>query len=301
MAGLGTISVRTLPVGGAVAAAAALDPPGTWLQGHRHLVLLVHGFNVSQPDAEAAYALQFANVAPDVVRVLWPGDARGGTAASVSSYPFQIPSARDSAARLADRLRGLFGPGGGPAVVSIVGHSLGCRLALELLALVRQEPGSFPQVAVVALMAAAVPVALVDGGGGLVPAAGLPARLAVLHSAADEVLHLAFPTGQTTARVLGLDEGNLVFGAAPFNLAVGRFGDPAGLAAARTDMTGFGYGHGSYWGGPEAFNAVAPLFGTAAPRALPVRGTVTRSPPAGRPAAVVGGIISRLLPVRRLV
>jgi hypothetical protein len=306
MAYLGLITVRTLPVGGAVAAAAATPQPGgRSLLGRRHVVLLVHGFNVNQEDAVAGYNRLFTDLPADVAHFLWPGDARGGPVVSGGSYPFQIRSAQESAVRLAELLKGAFGPEGGPASVSLVGHSLGCRLVLELLNQALASPARFPEFSVVALMAAAVPVALVDRGGGLEAAALSARKLALAYSGKDRVLQLAFPEGQTAARLFGYDTGG-VFAGGNYNLAVGRSGEPTRLPAQRGDMTPFEYGHGDYWGPKRnALDFLAPLFDVAVPRTPPVRDTAARTLPAApalaaRAPGASAALPTRALPTRRL-
>src|SRR5205823_1348216 len=134
------------------------------------------------------------------------GDARGGWLVSGASYPWEIPSARTSAQRLADFLGTLSGPEGTPSEVSVVAHSLGCRLALEALEEVRRRGLAWPGVRFVAWMAPAVPTALVQAGAPLEAAARFPQTLAVFFSSQDNTLRRAFPPGQRTAYWLGFEQ-----------------------------------------------------------------------------------------------
>src|SRR5262249_11353027 len=106
----------------------------------------------------------------------------------------------------ADFLRGLVGPGGLPLEVSFVGHSLRCRLILETLRNVINKTLPWPIVRFVALMAAAVPIDLVEAGQLLEPAARRPHTLTLFRSLDDDVLKRAFPTGQHAAFKLGLEQ-----------------------------------------------------------------------------------------------
>ncbi len=168
--------------------------------------------------------------------------------------------------------------------VSLVGHSLGCRVVLELLAL---WTGGMPpniRLGTVALMAAVV-VRHVDQGGQLRAAATLSDDTLVLHSEGDAVLHRAFPLGETAA------------GESFFPIAVGRFGGPLqtwkqhfpmATAAAKA------YGHGSYWPGDESSHAVIAVLGGVPP------GTIAQNRALENFPSTESSIASRPTPVRVL-
>jgi len=161
----GDISVREQGSGGGVSAARE-SPPG-WTQGLRHVVLLVHGYNADMDDARRAFdgfLRMLPARFPPAGRVYWPGDADWGVL-STFCYPSKVPVARESAARLAGLLARLRGPGGGPIELTLVGHSLGCRVILELLEDLSWLEDARAVVRVVVLMAAAVPVDLLEAGG----------------------------------------------------------------------------------------------------------------------------------------
>src|SRR5205807_8984213 len=108
--------------------------------GHRRLIFLVHGFNLSADAARKAYGLfarKLDETAPathvllaDLVGILWPGDAAWGLL-SFASFPREIRPARESAQRLSTYLSTVRGPGGGPVEIYFVSHSLGSRVAME--------------------------------------------------------------------------------------------------------------------------------------------------------------------------
>lgn len=285
MAWLGDLSVRVSPVGGDVADTVSATPPD-WLLGRRHVVLLIHGFNNTLDAARASYRKEFADVLADVGFFFWPGDIRGGELISATSYASQINSARMSARRLADYLGGAFGPGGTPSAVSLVSHSLGGRLVLEALRLVLDEARPWPDVRFVALLAAAVPIDLVNEGQALEPAARTPHALAVFYSFKDLVLRFAFPAGQALAFALGIE-------GADYSQAVGRFGRPEGLTPNRFDT---GFGHSGYWPSQATAERVAGLLGAAVPRELSVRSLSDGAGPEDRALPP-----ARSTPVRSLV
>jgi hypothetical protein len=289
MSFLSELSVRVWTVGGAVADEVTPTPPD-WLLGRRQVVLLVHGFNVSQEQARGSYDAVFRDALPDVVYFFWPGDTHGGRLISSASYPFQIQTARDSARRLADFLRGAFGPEGTPMLLSVVGHSLGCRLVLEALRLVVEEELDWPQVRLVCLMAAAVPTDLVEEGAALRAAADLPTDLVVYYSFADDVLHFAFPAGQEAAYRLGTEAGD-------YHHAVGRFGRPQELGQYRYRVA---LGHSDYWPSEEVADNVARLLGMAVPRVLPERPLLSETGPEPPALPEVRETPARDLPSRSL-
>jgi pimeloyl-ACP methyl ester carboxylesterase len=276
MAALGELSVRVRVVGGAVADEVTARP-ADWIQGRRHVVLFVHGFNNAEEAARTSYGGVFTTVLADVGYFYWPGDTRAGFILSAPTYPLQITSALDSARRLADYLKGVVGPGGSPSAVSFVGHSLGCRLILEAMRLALNDGLSWPEVRVTALMAAAVPVDLVEEGQPLDAAARSARTLALFYSRADQVLNLSFPPGQAAAFAFGIEK-------AAYGVAVGRFGQPVGLPAERVDT---GLGHSEYWPSEDTADRVARMLGAATPRSLP-----------DRTLASAGSPLSRELPVR---
>jgi hypothetical protein len=268
MAFLGTLSVRTLPVGGPVAMEAAQLPAG-WMLGHRHVILLVHGYNVDQQHAIQSYQAVFTAALSEVGYFFWPGDASGGTIISTGSYPWEIPRAKESALRLADFLRGLFGPGGGPTAVSLVGHSLGCRVILELLKIVTANPALWPEFRLVSLMAAAVPVDLAQFGADLQPGTRVPRSLQVFYSFSDRTLEFAFPPGQFAAFALG-------FEVADFGRAIGRYGEPTGLTPDRIPVD---LDHGDYWPSQSVADRVSQALGVSGPRPLPGATVLSRQGP----------------------
>jgi pimeloyl-ACP methyl ester carboxylesterase len=250
------------PVGGSVADTVRLAA-GVSPDGRGKVVLFVHGYNNSAPDADTAYGQFLTDLmsASTTTRFnlpafgfYWPGDTHIKIISTIS-YPFQIDPAIDSARRLFAFLATLQGPGGTPIEINLVGHSLGCRLVLEL---VKQfSLSALPLVAIrdVVLMAAAVPVSKVEDLDALGRAALFPRSSLVLFSDADLVLQLAFPPGETIA----FD--------AFFPTAVGRFGQPSrtwtGGARKMVHANKSGYAHGDYWPGVESAAAAGTFLGSA--------------------------------------
>lgn len=255
------LSVRTQPAGGPVGPAVeekTVPSP----QGRRRLILLVHGYNNSETVARAAYSKFVKRIgdapggfAGPIFKFFWPGDAGSNPLVSALSYPWEIHPAIDSARLLAEYVRNLSGPQGTLVDVDLVGHSLGCRLVLELIEDLIASPPLRARIRTVCLMAAAVPVRRVEEGAELHRAAIGPENRLVLYSRSDTVLHFAFPVGEMAA-----GEGFLPH-------AVGRFGDPAECWTAKSEMPS--YAHGDYWGGSDSYRSVATLLGFLTSRSIP--------------------------------
>ncbi len=283
------LTVREAPVAGDPGSAVReLTPP--FAQGRRRVVLLIHGYNVTEEAARGSYAgfiaalealgPSAAALLPDLGGFYWPGDADLGPL-SFLSYPGEIEPAKDSAERLATYVRTLVGPGGTTTALYFVGHSLGNRVVLELLDRLAAAPSPTGHVAGACLMAAAVPVDMAEDGGPLRDGATLPGTTLVLYSRDDTVLHFAFPLGETLA------------GEGFFPTAVGRFGEPAGVWTERQELTGDD--HGDYWADPRATMRVARLLGAAVPWEIEAAAMAERPLPAA-PALPPRALAERTAP-----
>jgi hypothetical protein len=166
-----------------------------------------------------------------------------------------------------------------------VAHSLGARVTLELLTCLASPAGGSAWMRGACLMAAAVPVGMVNAGGALVTGTLLPARTLVLYSRSDAVLHWAFPLGQTLA------------GEGFFPTAVGRCGDPAQRWTDEAEL--LGDNHGDYWGDPRTAVQVARFLGVPVPAELPGLEPVSRALPDVSPLPTTA-IGARDLPARTL-
>ena len=235
------ISARVQDAGGPVSN--RITPTNFSPQAPR-LIILIHGYNVNRPNGQASFnafgqLLQNHNVPElsvlgQIIGFLWPGDVDirfiGGL-----FYPTKMQAARDSAARLAEFLVALRGPNGAPMQIVLVAHSLGNRLSLEMITNLLAQPNrTWGRIEGFVLMAAAVIVGNVDVQGRLYPAAR-SLRTRTLFSEADNVLHWAFPPGETAAL-----EGF-------FPQAVGLFGKPYSTWTDRFDLQP--YDHGNYFPG----------------------------------------------------
>jgi hypothetical protein len=184
---------------------------------------MIHGFNVNLCEAGCAYDIFMRSLnlfwRARAVSLYWPGDAAMQPSHvtervnivsktwSVLSYPSQIQRARKAAEILADavsiaiRARRTGARALEPLEIIIVAHSLGCRLTLEFLKLMRpsttQQIISFP---LVILMAAAVPRYLVRRGEDLAKALDTPNKVLIYKSRADNVLLATFRSGQLLER-----------------------------------------------------------------------------------------------------
>lgn len=272
-----TVTVRTRPKGGNLLPQAKASPADLGL-ARRRMVLLIHGYNVNEAGAAEAYdafvaGLEAAgrparSVAAEVVGFTWPGDINLGKLSFVS-YPTEIRPAIDSATRLLDYLHTVRGPGGAPVELILVCHSLGNRVGLEMLRLLAGTIPANLTLRGAALMAAAVPVPMIETGKRL-HAAALLARTLTLYSPDDLVLRFAFAIGETAA------------GDGWMPQAVGREGNPAWAWPTRLRMwkaNGKGYGHGDYWSDGVAAVQVARFLGTPLPPGIAENGISGRDLP----------------------
>jgi pimeloyl-ACP methyl ester carboxylesterase len=118
----------------------------------------------------------------------WPGNGRY-TLTGALLYPWQIKRSVECGQRLADWIKAKTSG----ASFMLVGHSLGCRLILEALKVL--DPAHRRRITGVCLMAAAVPVRMIENDE-LGPAHTPNAIWRILHSRGDNVLGAIFHFGQ---------------------------------------------------------------------------------------------------------
>jgi hypothetical protein len=219
--------------------------------GRGECLVLVHGFNNTDGEAAAAY-LGFRKRQREILRpsdpnlfehrfgdAFWPGDADWWwifDKLDFLVYPAAVTKAVDSAYQLCDALMRM------PRLMTVdfIAHSLGCRVVLETVRLLRERSGI--QIRRICLMAAAVPSEFLEYPEryydllGDLQQNGTEVR--VLHSTADLVLHFAFPPGQALAGEAS-------------DRALGRFGPMPGMPGLGGRLTHreiSGADHGDYWG-----------------------------------------------------
>jgi len=212
------LNLREHAVGGAVTAGHLLAGDGTDADGARlpaftaltrgrEVVALIHGYNNTRREGRDALLrfarfLDAAGVTAIMLAVLWPGDGW----AKALTYPFEGKDADDSASALVAWLTAYVDP---TARVSLVAHSLGCRVAMsaaQQLAELR-GPGA-PTLGRVCLMGAAVDNDSLGRVGATCYRGGTLAaeRLAVLASHEDRVLAVAYPLGDLAQTILYFGE-----------------------------------------------------------------------------------------------
>ncbi len=265
----GVLSVREECDGGGVATELTELPSG-WFGGASSFVLLVHGFNNDVDEAREAYSC-LTNCLPDcffpkVGWFYWPGDADVGWLDFLDfiSYPTEIRDAQDSAVHLANALTRLARENPG-AEVTLVGHSLGCRLIAECLNLLMGRPATDrPVIKALLFMAAAVPVELAGANEKLGQSLRtLAPNGYVFHSTDDVVLQLAFPAGQTLAAGMGYED-------AIFLEPVGRHGNPENLFL-QSPVFCSGYNHSDYWNAPDVIGRLCGICNSVISRNTEVR------------------------------
>lgn len=217
--------------------------------GCRHVLVLVHGFNNTTDAALQSYGVFYARleehfrtsrVTPDAVAFFhWPGNYAKARFDAVAWYHIDVDRARESALRLAEYFRSFRDPAS--LTVTLVGHSLGCRLILH--AIKNLGPPPVPAINVVSLMAPAVPVDLVAdvrdvllSNDDLSTVFAPTRRVLKFFSSKDLVLWGAFPLGQRAAYLDGIERR-------AFGEAVGLYGNPLGIGIPFETTNG----HGDYW------------------------------------------------------
>jgi pimeloyl-ACP methyl ester carboxylesterase len=251
-----------------------------------NLVLLVHGYNNTEEDAENSYqtfidhlmsSFDEQHPGPDsIAKFHWPGNVSTLFGSTVG-YPFDINNARGAANLIAAYLIGIPVP---TLRVTLVGHSMGCRLILEALNNVRSAT---PNISIVGLMAAASPVDLVRPGARLFWTGNPPRRMLKYFSEQDAVLLAAFPLGQWAAYQLQIESDN-------YSEAIGRHGNPDEFGSRlKTNNR-----HGQYW--PDKMIA-AGLARQIAPTLAQPTATASLATRSLEPATTIA---SRKLPTRSL-
>jgi len=219
----------------------------------RECLVLVHGFNNTDSEAAVAYfgfrgRQQEIFGTPDPAAfdrrfgdAYWPGDADWWSFFDKVDF-LVYPSSVHNSVKTAPELARLLWRMPNLERVDFIGHSLGCRVTLETLLLLRTR--TLPRIGRIVLMAAAVPSEMLERGGKfydlLRELAAEGTTIRVLHSKQDPVLHYAFPPGQSLA---GGKEAS--------DRALGRFGPTPfmpGYRATLTDREITGASHGDYWG-----------------------------------------------------
>ena len=235
------LSTRVLPRGGGVSKAVSIwddsNRPHSLvdvtkeIQG-RDVLLVTHGFSVSQSEGEANLSgwntgLTLGNVA--VLGILWPGDSRW---IPKVDYVVEGDEAMASGKLLADFINSNFG---GALSISFASHSLGARVVLQTMSGLSRKPRTL------FLMAAAIDnTCLIKEYS---DAAGKVQSISVAASRSDDVLKWAFPTGNFLGGILSR-------GIPYVHEALGREGPaspyPSNLHADWQIPDGWNYGHGDY-------------------------------------------------------
>jgi pimeloyl-ACP methyl ester carboxylesterase len=302
------LSFRQRPQGGEVKPEPS-EPEYLKLACRRHLLLLIHGYNNDLKASEEAYRgfedlqRKLANLDDDtpvasgrLIQVYWPGDADWGVVSPLF-YPWSIERARRTATALADTLARAARESGHKQL-DIVAHSMGCRLALELLKELRSK--SDITVGRVVLMAGAVPTFMLeprpdhhelrDAFDKVLSDAGLS-----LYSSSDLVLSVAFRLGQSAATGEGF-----------FPTALGHeFWADAVAPVKLTQQENPNAGHSDYWGWKQKPQSLACAraantrvkeflrFEQPGERAVAERGTAERETPDERATGAAREAVDR--------
>lgn len=276
---------------------------GETLRGKRHICFYVHGYNSSPREAKKSFDQLIANVrreahvhpnssvpaldGSEAWRVYWPAYARLALDRSVVSaltYPLHVKAVGEWAEVFATFLgREFAGLEATPVEVTFVAHSLGCRFILETLRLKRQYNQRTWTIRSIILMAAAVPVGLLETNERLHQAASDPRSRYVAYSPNDPVLQLAFRLGQMV-------EGGIL------PTAVGANGAPSAIWSERLRTMN---GHSGYFGDPRTARFIAAGFGLSTFREVDAR-EIPKASILTRAATTIATMSSRFIRKRRL-
>ena len=200
----------------------------------KQVVIAIHGFNVSRPDAVRAYISlerQLALTADQVFfGVAWPGDGW----IPVVNYPWESGDAASCGRYLATWLTAAMPQA---ASFNFVSHSLGGRVLLEAVRTLERSAAQ------VCITAGAVDDDVLSASYAEVK--GKAERISVLTSTKDVVLRAAYPLGDFVTDVFLGDRDS------PWHGALGRKGPnpaevPPGVTTCRIP-TDPAYGHGDYF------------------------------------------------------
>jgi esterase/lipase superfamily enzyme len=273
-----SLSYRLTENGGGVQAFGILKPGGL-LSQYRSIVFFVHGYNNDQQAASGAYENflpRLGRVTAQPIGVYWPGDNWAGGL----YYTQAVKKVEQVAERFARDIHDA-AKGSGALEISFVAHSLGCRVTLETLRVLRDLQRAQPTVSLklrnVVFMAGAVPTFFLEENRPLHRTVrDLTVSTKSLYSEADRVLHYAFPLGQSA------------IGQGFFPTALGRtrWQGATVVNPAMQQKENPGAGHSDYWGsGSKNAASLAtaagevrnfiPLGAPPAPRSLSVRATTT--------------------------
>src|SRR5690349_6055822 len=132
--GISELSVRTLDSWHEVGPV----KPQDFLFTSSRVFILIHGYNNTVDQAKESYETflgrlkRFGPVGGQVIGFHWPGNAPWSLL-SFGSYPLELHPAVESGKVLAQFLHTVQGPRGMPIEIILVCHSLGNRVAIELL------------------------------------------------------------------------------------------------------------------------------------------------------------------------
>jgi hypothetical protein len=242
------LDVRLAPVGGNLATTVAVNQ-GSDISNYagltleqlqadikaRHVLIATHGFNVNRAAGIASLSnwdgLLGLDAGSIFIGLLWPGDS---TWAHGLDYPDEARVANDAAKIIAPFIDANFA---GAASVSFASHSLGARVILETISLLKMP------VRRAIIMAGAIDDNCLDTE--FKAAAAKVGAISVLASKKDEVLAAAFPLGNLIAGIIA--EGHPWW-----HGALGRGGPsnpmPANFAAPFEIPDSWNFGHGNYIG-----------------------------------------------------
>ncbi len=193
------LDFRQAASGGAVVPARLIAPGGTLdqLQGCSSVTFLVHGFNVDRSGGEKELE-KLAGLLPctfpgAAVAVLWPGDSSWS---GPLCYPFVTNNADDTAVELTRFIADWLPQ---QARISLVAHSLGCRVAMQTARHLWIEDRAVDQIC---LLAGALDNDSLADKALYLDASLHASRVAVLYSPGDQVLRDAYPLGNLLAAFL---------------------------------------------------------------------------------------------------
>jgi Alpha/beta hydrolase of unknown function (DUF900) len=233
-------------------------------------IILVHGYNNSEPEALESYerfrafCAEYSIYHADrLFYLIWPGDHFENL---MQWFDHNTQNAQVSGRNLGSFLEQLISRfQEQDCQFVIIAHSLGCRLTAEMISELHRRNRNLCKQFKLFLMAGAVRSDDIEGGSNFGEAFAATDYIVNLYSPDDHVLHRYFPWGEWG-------------GGRTRREAIGLNGEPREFKSwQRQQMNKFD--HGDYWKEKSVVELVLRALGVSMPTALPVNELASYRPP----------------------
>ncbi len=240
--------------------------PSDYRYARSRIVFFIHGYNTSYGEATESFDDFWNNYLyekltdqekGDCLFFFWPGNRKWWPLIRSFYYPWPIEKAYETALELASYTKKLKSINKyEPLRLQFVAHSLGCRVTLETLKMLKQESLTHIVIEKVILMAPAVPVGDCELPSGYFVEQLSKYTETVLYSSKDKILSLSFPLGERIGSLVSdLDiEKNYNWKMRRAWEAVGKAGNPKSRWSKESEDTKLS--HGDYWKNETSLNKI---------------------------------------------